>query len=414
MPAPIPRGEEGLDTKAGWCHTDSMKKFLLCVSLFLVACGLDPSKIASHRLFVTDGTEFVAEGHIRFAVVGNTRSMHPGLDKGRLGHGDVTHAVVGDITASALTGGPSFAVLMGDVVRSSSTAEWKAFDERFVGLIDGASAPASNIPRIPAISVAGDRDRAGDPAYRGLEAAFPGTGVNIGYGRVATWSQFDVSSGGHPWRFLVLDSGKAELGSRWGEQLAWIPGAVQGDYVGIVVLVHDPTVNLGGDRTASEATEILLGAIDEATRMDALKAVIFAGPAVSQVVLPEGAFGTIHIGAGGGGAPAEALHRSVQPVQGDRVALERSFDRMLQADLSRWSPDRPISDKGHERASATGSFAGTPGVYDAGEYPTYGWWDVALEGQGMRIVWRRWQPDGTFREAWSATYRRETGWTGGA
>ncbi len=388
-----------------------MKRLVLPLAFLLLgACGLDPSKIASHRLFVTDSTEFDADGAIQFAVLGNTRGMHPVLDGSALGHGDVTHAMVGDVIASVATGGPKFAVFTGDLVRSSSNAEWSAFDEQFVGLLDGASTPVAPTKRIPAIAVAGDRDGAGDAGYRGLDGSFPGTGASIGHGRIATWSKFDVRTKDARWRFVVLDSAKKTMGSRWREQLAWIPGAVVGQFAGIVVLVHDPAVSLAGSRGGSEATKELLAVLERTAPMDSVKAVVFAGPAASQAILPEGKFGAIHIGAGGGGAPADDLHRVGTGPSPAR--LVPGLDNVLQAGLRTWGGAKEIPARAIERATSTGAFKGTPGVYDAGNYPTYGWWKGGLDGETLSMAWRRWQPDGTFKTVWTATYTRKTGWTG--
>ena len=278
-----------------------MKRAILLFSLLTSACGLDPAKVANHRLFVADGTEIVAPTNIQFAIIGNTRGMHPAIDRGNLGRPGVTHQLVGDVIASSMTGGPDFAVLTGDLVRSSSNSEWSNFDTQFVGLIDGATAPPVRTQRIPVIAVAGDGDGAGDAAYAGLSAAFPGTGASIGHGRIASWSHFDIASGTAKWRFIVLDSNKAAIGSRWREQITWLPKAIAGKFDGIIVLIHEPAYSLGGNTRGSEATRELLTALDRIAPMESLKAVITAGPNVSQALLPEGPLGALHIGAGGGG-----------------------------------------------------------------------------------------------------------------
>jgi hypothetical protein len=386
-----------------------MMRNLLLPILLSLGCGLDPAKIASHRVFVTDGTEFVAPTRIQFAVVGNTRGMHPAVDRGSLGHGDVTHQLVGDIIAATIMGGPKFVVLTGDMVRSSSSAEWADFDDRFVGLLAGATAPPARTTRIPVIAAAGDRDGAGDEAYTGLSAAFPGSGASIGHGRVATWSHFDIRSGEARWRFIILDSNKAAMGSRWREQLTWIPQAVQGQFSGIIVVVHDPALSLGGQDRGSENTRVLLQTLDRVAPMDSVKAVLSGGPRVSQAFLPEGALGMIHIGAGGGGAPAQDLLRTAQSSEGPPLKLASGFDKALLSRIGSWSSS-PLDPKIVERAQASGAFEGTGGVFDAGDYPTYGWWRGEIEGASLRLTWRRWQPNGTFRDAWSITHTRATGW----
>jgi hypothetical protein len=385
-----------------------MRHLLLFLCCTTTAWALDVERIPGHRLIATDGTQFVSETTVRFAVVGNTRDRHPMLDRGREGHGDVIRDVVADITAMALTQGLTFAVLTGDMVRSSSVAEWVALDKRFVGLLDGQTAAPRPISRIPVLAVAGDRDGSGDPTYKGLEAAFPGTGAAIGYGRVATWSAFDIRSNDGRWRVVVLDSGKDVLGTRWREQLAWIPGAVSGEYNGILLFVHDPVVNLAGKREGNAATAELLAAVDQATGMLAVKAVFFAGPAASQAILPEGHFGPLHVGTGGGGAPAQDLYR--RGPNGSPHTLAPGLGQALLDRLQTWAAADPITDKMRDRARATGNFKGTDGVFEARLFPTYGWWQVELDGGRVRVTFRMRQPDGTFKNTWSAAHERTTGW----
>ena len=48
---------------------------------------------------------------------------------------------------------------------------------------------------------------------------------------------------------IVLDSNKDRLGSRWNEQLYWIPEATEGRFDHVLVFMHDPVVHLPGDGT---------------------------------------------------------------------------------------------------------------------------------------------------------------------
>ncbi len=367
-------------------------------------------KIAGHRLAATSGGALAIDGPARFGVVGNTRDRLVLLDKGRDGHGEPRRDVVGDITAIALTQGLNFLVLTGDMVRSGTPLEWGHMDAQFAGLLDGETPPKKPVQRIPSIAVAGDREGAGDEAYASLEGAFPGTGAPIGYGRVATWSWFDVVTGGVPWRMVVLDSAKKTMGPRWREQLAWIPEAVSGDVAGILVFIHQPASNLADGQEGSEATQELLEAISQHTGMLAVKAVFFAGPSASQVLLPGGHFGALHIGTGGGGAPAADLFRTGRDNSGAALSLVPSFDKALLSALQTWRAEDPITPRTLERASATGKFEGTAGVFEARQFPTYGWWAVELADKTMKVVFRMRQPDGTFKNMWAAKYDRSTGW----
>ena len=385
---------------------------IVIAAMSALSCGVDPKKIRGHRLYADDRASVQANGPVSFAIVGNTRGAHPLMDKGRFVHEDVTSAIVGDMTAVTLTGGIAFCLLTGDLVRWSSTAEWGIFDEVFASLFDGETPATHRGARIPAVVVAGDRERERDPTYRGLDGSFPGTGASIGFGRVATWMAFDVASREVVWRFIVLDSGKQALGSRWNEQLSWIPTAVAGEYTGIIVLVHDPVVNLAGDQRQSEDTAELLAKIEEYTAMLMVKAVISAGPNASQAFLPEGGFGALHILAGGGGAPARDLHRRRPAANGaEPLALAPSFDKSLLGAFDKWSPPDPVPDKVIDRAKALGAFKGTVGIIDGPHLPTYGWWRATVDGPLMRMSWRMWQPDGTFVEPWAMVFTPKTGWT---
>jgi hypothetical protein len=367
-------------------------------------------KIAGHRLFAVNATEFVATGPVRFAVVGNTRGRVPALDKNREGHGEPTKDVVGDITLTALTTGLDFVALTGDQVRTSTVAEWSEMNQTFLGLLDGQTAPLRSIKRVPGLAVAGDRDGHGDTTYKGLEGAFPGTGVSIGFGRVATWSAFDVRSSDAVWRFIVLDSNKESLGPRWNEQLAWLPTVLSGPVTGILVFVHDPAVNLAGDRRVHGPTKELLDALEAQTSMLSIKAVFSAGPGASQAALPGGHFDALHVGTGGGGMAAQDLYRHTTTADGVRVPMAPGLGEALNQRLANWTATDPISDRTRAKAARSGNFKGTDGVFLAHYFPTYGWWKVVIDGGQLDVVFRMRQPDGTHTNTWSTRYKRSTGW----
>ena len=64
---------------------------------------------------------------------------------------------------------------------------------------------------------------------------------------MASWGYFDQVVSGVKWRFLVVDSNKEALGSRWREQLFWLPKAAAGDYEHLLVFMHDSRVTLATD-----------------------------------------------------------------------------------------------------------------------------------------------------------------------
>ena len=201
-------------------------------------------KIADHDLLAKEGGAVSAPGPVTFAVLGNTRAAVPALDRvgGGVYHGDaVLQSIVSDVAADVGDSGPSFAVLLGDVVRAGTEKSGKGFDASFAPLLLGATAPEGDPPRLRTVPVAGDREAEGDPRYETFGSAFPGVGEDIGHNRVGTWYHFDVTAAGTRWRFVVLDSGKERLGSRWTEQLAWIQEASKGDFDYALVFMHEPS-----------------------------------------------------------------------------------------------------------------------------------------------------------------------------
>ena len=133
--------------------------------------------------------------------------------------------------------------------------------------------------------VMGDREGRLDIRYRGAEGAFPGTGAAIGFNRVGSWSAFDVETGDQTWRLLFLDSNKAKLGSRWREQLAWIPRALEGEMDGILLFMHEPLYDLGGSEPSMNrngAPHELLQLIEDHSSLTGLVAVFTGGSHTSQ------------------------------------------------------------------------------------------------------------------------------------
>ena len=117
---------------------------------------------------------------------------------------------------------------------------------------------------------------------------------------------------------LVLDSNKKKLGSRWQEQLQWIPKAVSGRYEHLLVFMHNSRVTMAGqekmnkDGVALELEE----AVEESAALMKLRAVFSAQSRASEIYLPDGRRGSAYVVAGGGGAP-------VQGAEGRRPSASR-------------------------------------------------------------------------------------------
>jgi hypothetical protein len=345
-----------------------------------------------------------------FAVLGNTRPGTPILDKGRSMEGSQSSTVIGDVIAQTMLGKMDFVVHTGDMVTQSSLGSWLGFGEQFAALLDGSTPSRSAARRLPIIPVAGDRDCAKEPTCGSFADVFPGFGVEIGYGRVATWQSFTVQAGtGKAWTVLVLDSNKKGLGSRWNEQIAWLAGQVKQPGQGILLFVHDPAVSLTSEKRSVNTTE-LIEVIETHAPLLSIRAIFSSGPHLSQAFLSDGAFGIAHIGAGGGGAPAMALERGVRGAKGPST-LAKAFDAGIDKLVESYQalPEAP-SARLVDEAQGTGSFKGYPRVVSAASFPTHGWWKVHLKDGRIGLDWRALQPDGTFAKQAGWGWSEGDGW----
>lgn len=364
-------------------------------------CGLDPGKVAPHALLQDDGGKAVFPGPVRFAVVGNTAGD------------EMTGTILESIQAAREGEVPlSFVALAGGLVTSSTSASWKAMDQAYSGLLE----PQGGGGGLPALPAAGDGEGRGDPNYAGMAAAFPGFGADIGLNRVASWYYVDLVSGAATWRIFVLDAARARLGSRWNEEIGWLKTASEGDYDGAMVLLSAPTWSLAGPAPTGaiaegpgELLDTLVAKIDD-TRV---KVVFYGGDPASQVVAPEGEWGTLHIDAGGGGsAPVDLWREAPDPPQGEEpLTLESSFDSTLVAALNAWSGATDMNPKLVDMARGRGAFEGVPRRVSADAVPTWGWWEVTVDGPALDIHLHLYQPDGTVTPTWHGTTKLGEAWS---
>jgi hypothetical protein len=418
----------------------------MVVLLAVLADGraLDTARIPPHTIAVDDGAVLTPSGPFVTAVVGNLRASTPTLDNGRAAVAGIQDAIAHAVLTAASA--PATIVLLGDEVRSSTAGEWADFAKSAAPLLDSkeVAAPSTGNPMeigpidnpgltvtrkaadavavpdgLVAIVVAGDRDGAGDNRYEGLGAAFPGLGVDIGVNRVATWYTFDVRTDGVVWRFVVLDSNKSLLGSRWTEEMRWFASVLEGEYDQLVLLQHDSLYNLAGngktgpDMDPGGAVTEILRVVDEHADLNKLRAVIAAGPSASQSFLPDGPFGVLFVSAGGGGAPAEDLRRwgsrnsPGTPTASRRVQLEPMFDLALMAQLEK----KPgVTEDAVDAARAEGTYTGLVGTYRAKDLPTFGWWELSLKGGLMNLVFHAWREDRGLAPIYTVLWQRPTGW----
>lgn len=397
---------------------------ILALGLGANAWAADKAKSAgpaSHALYASDGANIVSEDPLVFAVVGNTRQRVPALDAastGRAVHAGIPDQVISDIAGRVIMGGPEFLVHLGDGVRGANALEWGIFDNDFHNLLDGSTLPDQQTPRIKAVPVAGDREAAGDKRFEGWGKAFPGVGAVIGYNRVGSWHHFDVEQAGHKWRFIVLDAGKKRLGSRWLEQKNWITKIAQEEFDSVLVFMHDPVFDLGGKKTEMNpdgGPAELIAHLEEELALLKLRAVFTAGHHTTQVIRADGPFGALHVGAGGGGAPADVLNRwggADDAGRDEDIQLEPMFDMTVMDILTRHNRDAGLPDIVMDQARAEGSYKGFTAGYDPKHVPLYGWWEVEIAGEELDLRLRIRRPDGSFVQPYAAHYEPSDGWKG--
>ncbi|MEC7241211.1 MAG: hypothetical protein VXW32_08215 [Myxococcota bacterium] len=392
-----------------------MKAFLPAVSgFFLLACGLQPKNLQSHRVVAANATELPTVVDLRFGVLGNTRTAIPLVDKAGGAHVSLESSgqVIGDLLWQRQQEALDFVVLLGDMVRASRTAEWDAFDAQWRDLVEGSSVSELGGDRVPVVPVAGDRESLLDERLTGFGASFPSFGVDIGFNRVASWGFFDQEIGGASWRFLVVDSNKEALGSRWREQMFWLPKAAAGAYDHLIVFMHDSRVTLAtdGEMNPDGVPKELVDAIEEHAGLMKLRAVFSAGSHSSEIYLPEGRLGTAYVGAGGGGARASTLRRwgDGRDAGLEAIQLEPRFDMALQGALVERST---VSDAAISEARAEGEWEGFIGAYNAKAFPLFGYWMVDIEGDTLELSFRLLEETGALKEVYRIRHRPREGWS---
>ncbi|MFT5682642.1 MAG: hypothetical protein ACI8RZ_003564 [Myxococcota bacterium] len=391
----------------------ALPAFLLA-ALILPAAAQEAPRIPGHDLYAIDGARKEVDGAVTFAMIGNTRGSLRALDS-RGAVSGVSQMLMTDIQSQVgQTDGPEFLVMMGDHVRGGSTLEWRRLDRRLSRLLAGTS--LTEDVGLTSLPVAGDRERRGDDRLAHWGEAFPGVGVDIGYSRVASWYGFDIVSRGHTWRVLVLDTGKAKLGSRWGEQLDWLTEEAAGRFDSLLVLMHDPVLDLSTKPSNRDGAPLeLMETIEEATSMRKIRGVFAAGSHANQALLPDGPLGSLYINAGGGGAPADDLRRwgaASDAGRSEDIHLEPMFDLSLLSAFNAWSDVHMIPESVMDEARASGNFEGFVGSLSSKHLPTYGWWKVVLDGEEASLLFRHRMPNGDIADRYQVSYTDADGWKG--
>ena len=379
--------------------------------LLLSGCGLDTSKIPAHHVYARDGEEVKAGRSLSFAVVGSTRSVLYGVK----GEPVVPKEVIADIRTQAPVRGLEFLVFTGGQVRRSTTGEWKGFSERWGDLID-SEVLSANKSRKKVLPLPGDGERLGDSRLKGYGAAFPDAGARIGYNRVASWGHVDLVAGGKTWRLLFLDTNKGALGSRWEEQLFWLPKVVSGDeFDKLVVFLADPLLTFSKTNKMNKkgASKELLDIIEDHSGIMKLQAVIAGGPTTNELILPGGVFGEAHVVAGNAGIGMPDLRRWAPADEAglaEDLPLEPGFDLSLMREFERTAEAEGFSEAVIDKGQGARKLRGLHRDVRWVVLPRPGWWHVELMGYEMDLTFRMRRYDGTFFDLYTLHYDDSDGW----
>lgn len=287
-----------------------------------------------------DGDVLAADGAVRFGLVG-----------GFAWAGPVTEA---DLADSRL----SFVVLAGDAVTRGSKRAWSGLSERLQERLHG----------IPVVPLPGAGEGRGDRSLATFAAAWDGLGV-VGLSLPVPWRSFDVRTGETTWRFLVLDAETGRPGTRFEDELSWVPKVVADGDEPLILLSNLPVRSLSAswnpaDAAGAEQLHALVRRHSGPTRI----ALVASGGAPSpEFVLPGGPWGEGWLGVGRTDGPADTLQRVREP-----LTLEPGLDSAL----SQWFV------AGGLPALSTND------DYRAETWPVQGWWRVTLDGAELSATLR--------------------------
>ena len=212
------------------------------------------------------------------------------------------------------------------------------------------------------------------------------------------------------WRFVFLDTFSDRLGSRWDEQLFWLPGVVSGsDFDHLIVVMPEAAHTLAEGEKGSEGAAELLKIIDTHADVMKLKAVITGGAGSNEALLPTGPFGELHVNAGASAVAPKTLlrKRAVQGVS-DELTLAPALDGMMATQFSSFATHRGLSEAQVARLQGA---EGEPAAIVGDGMPALSWWKLEVQGTNARFTLRSQGADGVFADRWAATWGTRDGWT---
>lgn len=382
----------------------------LVTSVGAPASAVKPDKVPAVEVYGKDGETVGGGKRVAFAIVGSTR----GIGVGAKAEPKAPQEIIADLRTQAAVRGMDFVLLTGGYVRRSTADEWGRFGRRWKDVLD-VDLRSDNKARKPVVAVPGSAEVLGDRKLTGFGAAFPGSSAGIGFNRNASWGKVDVNVGKTRWRFLMLDTHQKAMGSRWKEQLFWLPNAVSdGEFDKLVVVMPDPRVTMadGARMDPGDGPSQLIDIIEEYAPLNALTLVVSGGPQTNEVIMPTGAFGEAYVVAGNAGLGGPTL---LQAAAADEagfkdVGLDPLYTVALMKEFDRRSETESFREDVIDKAKGRGNWETYTPRFDGDAFPVQGWWYVEIDTKGIALTFRVRRPDGTMADLYKTRRGKRGGW----
>ena len=273
---------------------------------------------------------------------------------------------------------PNLTLFTGGYLSRSRTSDWLDFQARWGRQLERAVVPIDAAARRHDVQGKAWRHSFSEPGVRQIGGA--------------TWWYLDVVSQERRWRLLFLDGDRAVLAEGWQDQRTWIPKVVSGDeFDHLLVVTSKPRWTLARGGSASTDVGSLLSLVQEHAGPTRLMAVVGGSTGVNEVLLPDGWFGALHLGAGNSGVSGSALGRQGSGTN-EQLVLPNGFDAALVQLAQR---------QGQEPSITRDAFLNG--------LQLSGWWQIELAGSDIQVAFRT-SVDGTYSEIYRTSYDPGTGW----
>lgn len=372
--------------------------------------AVNTDKVEAVEVIGKDGEPVVSKSSIGFAIMGSTR----GIGVGARAEPKPPQQTIDDARTQSAVRGLDFVMLTGGYVRRSTNDEWVRFAKRWKDFLQ-VDLESENKARKPVMAIPGDAEILGDRKLQGFGAAFPGSSAGIGFNRNASWGKVDLVSHGARWRVLTLDTHQKAMGSRWQEQLFWLPKAVsEGDYDKLIVVMPDPRLTMadGAKMDANDGPSQLIEIIEEYAPLNSLTLVVSGGPQTNEFILPTGAFGEAYLVAGNAGLGMPTLMQAAPADDAGfkDVGLEPLFTVALMKEFTRLAEKEGFREEIIDKAKGRGNWETYTPRFDGDAFQVQGWWAVELDGPSIEVTFRMRRPDGSFFDAYKTARSTRGGW----